>query len=553
MRCFKELLMLPLLLGLSACPPIDPLSAPRLQSFIAESSTTETPTAEPTGQLIVAFDTLPADAVLQTLLQKNHLEHQDTLVVGAYTYLLLKPLSQTEQSAPASLVSSSVLMTTLKQHVGVRHVERNIRFIQPRFNDESFGGKQGVEGWWRRDTGVEKAWKYSIGTGVKAAYIDSGFTDRHPELQYRLHITDEANQSELAAGDRTRIDLPQGDHGTASLLVGFAERDNHIPSVGVAPNAEVMPFVASNIWEVSRALYAALRQKPAVIGINFAFPLYPEWEKFEEYQQYHVLKAVFEANSGQDKVPIVVPAHNYGEPVNQGVRQWIPVSWADEISEILPVGGVQINGERKLSAWFSDYLVTGINARGSNYGLNFIWAPALYLDIANTDPDSLKPGSMSGTSASCPFVTASVALLKSRFPELSALRLRELLWATGEPISASALLQNPTATVPLIRLDKAFEAQFVASNRSAISAQAKLFEGELLYDPFRLRTATHTYPLLSTRADMRTGTLPFASGTQIQVEGWLVTQVGTQTLAEESLELLSIRSSKVGLTNDKAP
>lgn len=528
MRFLKQLLLMGVLYGVLACEPVGSLVPSSLHVPIAES----------TGQLIIALDPLPTDTFLQALLQRNGLHHQDTLTVGKSTYLLVRPLLK---DTPSSFALDA-LVTSLSAQAGIRHVERNVRFEQPRFNDENFGGKQGVEGWWRQDTGVEKAWQYSIGTGVKVAYIDSGFTDRHPELQYRLHITEEANQSELAAGDRTRIDLPHGDHGTASLLVGFAERDNHIPSVGVAPNAEVMPFVASNIWEVSRALYAALRQKPAVIGINFAFPLYPEWEKFEEYEQYHVLKAVFEANSRQDKIPIVVPAHNYGEPVNQGVRQWVPVSWAEEIPEILPVGGVQINSERKLSAMFIDYLVTGINGRGSNYGEHFIWAPALYLDIASTDPDSLKPGSMSGTSAACPFVTASVALLKSRFPELSASRLRELLWATGEPISASVLLQNPTATIPLIRLDKAFEAQFVASNRLSSTAQAKYFEGELLYGPFRLRTASRTYPLLSTRADMRAGTLPFIPGTQVQIEGWLITQVGAQILSEESLELLTIRS-----------
>jgi hypothetical protein len=515
----------------TACQSLEPLS-----QAVRVTAEAEGPTAETTGELIVSFEHFPATPDLSSLLQTHSLKHQDTLTVGTTAYFLLRPHgnSLTDKSL-------STLVAALRKEPGIRHVERNVRFVSPRFNDENFGGKQGVEGWWRKDTGVEKAWEYSIGTGVKAAYIDSGFTDRHPELQSRLHITEEANQTELAAGDRTRIDLPHGDHGTASLLVGFAERDNHIPSVGVAPNAEVMPFVASNIWEVSRALYAALRQKPDVVGINFAFPLYPEWEKFDEYEQYHILKAVFEANSRQGQIPIVVPAHNYGEPVNQGVRQWIPVSWAEEIPEILPVGGVQINGKRKLSAWFSDYLVTGINARGSNYGDHFIWAPALYLDIASTDPDSLKPGSMSGTSASCPFVTASVALLKSRFPNISAPRLRELLWATGEPISASALLQNPTATVPLIRLDKAFEAQFVAEQRASDTARAKVFEGELLYAPFRLRTAMRTYPLLSTRADMRAGTLPFAAGDAVQIEGWLVSQVGNDVLAEETLELLTIR------------
>lgn len=537
MKPFLLYATLGLLWALQSCQ-IAPLTPNNGISSREASITTEVQ-AQSTGELILHLRDQTSVPPTEWFHQHG-LAVKETLVLPQGTYILTEPRSPEQTSLHA-------LARHLSSQPAIASVDLNLAFPAPRFNDESFGKPNGVEGWWRRDTGVEKAWDYSIGTGVKAAYIDSGFTARHPEYQSRLQIGDEANQSELAASDRTRIDIPHGDHGTASLLVGFAERDNHIPSVGVAPNAEVMPFVASNIWEVARALYAALRQKPAVVGINFAFPLYPAWEKFEEYEQYRVLYAVFEANARQDKIPVVVPAHNYGEPINQGVRQWIPVSWAEDFQEIIPVGGVQINSQKKLSAWFSDYLVTGINARGSNYGEHMIWAPALYLDIANTDPDSLKPGSMSGTSAACPFVTASVALLKSRFPDLQGPRLRELLWSTGEPISASALLQNPTATVPMIRMDKAFEAQYIATGGNAEQARARTFEGELLYAPFRLRTATHTYPLLATRADMRAGFLPYPEGHQVSIEGWLVRQVGTRSLPEESLEPLRIRSLSNGL------
>ena len=533
------LLGLGLWMLLSACQT--QVSVPgHTESPVTQSNTTAptVPKAVPTGELILHFKTGVSATQQNTLLQRYRLQKRSHFTLRGHDYLLVEP--QHPETLPRETLRNQA--QTLSLSSDIESVDLNVRFAAPRFNDENFGKPQGIEGWWRKDTGVEAAWAYSIGTGVKAAYIDSGFIDHHPEFESRLQIGEEANQSALAALDRTQINLPHGDHGTASLLVGFAERDNHLPSVGVAPNSEIMPFVASNVWEVARALYAALRQKPDVVGINFAFPLYPDWEKFEEYQQYRVLKAVFEANAQQDKIPIVVPAHNYGEPINQGVRQWIPVSWADEFSEIIPVGGVQINGERKLSAWFSDYLLTGINARGSNYGERMIWAPALYLDIANPDPDNLKPGAMSGTSAACPFVTASVALLKSRFPELSAPRLRELLWSTGEPISASALFQNPTASVPLIRLDKAFAAQYLATGQSAEAARVQRYEGELLYNPFRLRTPEATSPLLSTRSDMRAGTLPYPAGQRVQLEAWLVTQTGQQSLAQPSLELLSIKA-----------
>ncbi len=510
--------------------PQKPLNATRSASVIE-------PALEPTGTWIIELNpSARLETQIVSQFETLQLNIKGRLKANGTVFYLL-------QSVENRSVDSIRVQEALRQLPGVAHANANMRFELPMFNDLR-PRASAVDGWWRQDTGVEKAWQYAIGTGATAAYIDTGFTDRHPELNERLRIVDGANQTELGSGNRRDITLPQGDHGTASLLVGFAERDNHIPSVGVAPNAEVMPFVASNIWEVARALQAALATGPDVVGMNFAFPLYPEWEKFDEYAQYNVLKSVFADNGRGAKIPIVVPAHNYGEPVDRGVRQWIPVSWSQEFEDILPVGGIQINGQKKIAAWFSEDLVTGINARGSNYGPDFIWAPALHLDIAGTDPDSLKPGSMSGTSAACPFVTASVALIKSRFPGVSARRLKQVLRLTGEPVSATALLQNPTATVPLIQVDRAIEALIYERDQRPADFQAQRYVGRLEREtvdpvvPFVLHTDSGVFQLLPTRVDMRNNQLPYVPGQRVEVYGWPQQGEGNGN----ALELLSIRA-----------
>ncbi|HEY9842209.1 MAG: S8 family serine peptidase [Candidatus Sericytochromatia bacterium] len=409
------------------------------------------------------------------------------------------------------------------------------------FNDLSFGIGSGLEGWWRTETQVEAAWRYAIGTGVTVAYLDQGFVRGHPELERRLVLTGQNNQtSEYLASQPGNIELPAGDHGTASLLVGFAERDNHLPSVGVAPNARFMPFVASTVWDAARALNTAAHEHPDVIGMNFAFPLYPKWQAYGEYRQYQLLKDVFAEIAATSKVPVVVPAHNYGEPVSGGPRDWVPVAWAKEYDNVIGVGGVQVLAGNKLKAWFSGDLLTGINARGSNYGDGLIWAPATLLDIANPSPSGLKPGSMNGTSAACPFVTAAVALLRSRVPELPAQRLREVLLQTARPVPADDLLQRPGASVPMIQVEAALIAALRSQDRDPTAYAAKELKGRIELRPDGSRefsSGSLRLKVLPTLVSLLPGIPSAADARPIRIEGWY----GIHPLKADQLEILHIK------------
>ncbi len=394
------------------------------------------------------------------------------------------------------------------------------------FNDLLFGLTPGLEGWWRTETQVESAWHYSIGTGVTAGYIDQGFVRQHPELERRLIINGQNNQtSEYLAKAPSDITLPPGDHGTASMLVGFAERGNRLPSAGVAPNAKVAPYVAETVWDVSRALYTAYRNQPDVIGINFAFPLYPRWQAYSEYRQYQLLKDVFSEIARNNQIPVVVPAHNYGEPVTGGPRDWVPVAWANEYQNVIGVGGIQaqkLDKELKLQAWFSPDLLTGINARGSNYGEGLIWAPSTGLDIANTRPNGLTPGSMNGTSAGCPFITAALTVIRSRAPELKPVQLREILLRTARRIPADQLLQKAGATVPMIQLESAIKAALTEAGKNPESFRAKRFSGRLSFNGKNhvLETANNRFELLPSLAELDGPNPSALTGQQVNVMGW---------------------------------
>ncbi|PKL77036.1 MAG: hypothetical protein CVV27_07240 [Candidatus Melainabacteria bacterium HGW-Melainabacteria-1] len=414
----------------------------------------------------------------------------------------------------------------------------------PLFNDLSFGIGSGLEGWWRTETQVEGAWRYSIGTGVTAAYIDQGFVNGHPELARRMDLNGQNNQStEYATRDPGNIELPRGDHGTASLLVGFGERDNHLPSVGVAPNARITPYVAVTIWDAARALYTAAKFKPDVIGMNFAFPIYPDWEAYGEYRPYRLLQEVFAEIAATTAIPVVVPAHNYGEPVSGGPRDWVPVSWQSRYSNIIGVGGIQAQSGPKLKAWFNSDLLTAINARGTNFGEGLIYAPATGLDIAQAHPHLPIPASMNGTSAACPFMTGAVALILSRLPDMPAQQLRDILRQTARPVDASELTQRPGATVPMIQVEAALREGLRQSGFDPERFRARAFTGLMSLPPGGQRvlklSAGSTYRVLPSHVELLTGLGSELDGKQVTLTGWH----GISPLQKDEFETLSLGGS----------
>lgn len=534
------------LLSLSACqPPLHTKLAP------------EPEVATRPWQLIVELKPAQSQRFLALAKQRFGASARDQLQLGQQSFSLLQLDPARVEAQPYELPDSAspqdwtraALRDLLQHHAEMfENIELNPlpelpqASYQPGFNDLSFGIGSGLEGWWRSETQVEEAWQYSIGSGVRVAYIDQGFVRNHPELERRLVMNGQNNQTdEHFQSEPGNIEVPQGDHGTASLLVGFAERHNHLPSVGVAPNASFTPYVADSVWDVARALNTAAKFNPQVIGINFAFQLYPRWQEHDDYKPYRLLKEVFSQIARTSKIPIVLPAHNYGEPIKGGPREWVPVGWAQDFENIISVGGVSISpGSKELKAWFNADLITGINARGSNYGAGMIWAPATFLDTASTSPDGLSPHSMSGTSASCPFMTAALSIILSRLPQLSASQLRQLLLSSARAVDASELLQKPGASVPMIQLAAALRLGLRNAGLQPDSYRARSLKGslQLRADGQReLLSAGRRYKVLPTLVDLLPGIPSRYDGSKLEFLAW----TGIPPLAADEVEILEIR------------
>lgn len=562
------LIGLSLIWTLSDCHPV-PTQAP-------VATAVQTVQAFQPDQLIVSVKAGQKSRFLEQLQQRPGFEIKDSLTLASGEYLLLgfnpellKQPSLLAQTTQASASASEALTRAIARDIRQQYAEylisvdfntlseqeatsesvQNVfglaQVASPGglFNDLSFGIHSGLEGWWRTDTQVESSWNYSIGTGTVAAYLDQGFVKGHPELARRMILNGHNNQtSDYVGSQPDNIELPGGDHGTASLLVGFAERDNHIPSVGVAPNARFIPYVASSVWDASRALLRAIQDHPDVIGMNMALPIYPQWDPQGEFHQYQVLKDVFAQIASQTRIPVVVPAHNYGEPVKGGPRDWVPVAWASEYDNLIGVGGVQVQSGHQLKAWFSPDLVTGINARGSNYGAGMIWAPATALDIANALPYHYLPSSMNGTSAACPFMTGVVALIRSRVPELSPRQIRDVLLTTARAIPAADLMQQPGATVPMIQAQDALLAALHSVGKDPSRFLARKMQGTLHYAEGQhlFESEGQTWQVMPSLNNLLPGTPSEYDNQTLTVLAW----TGIPPLQSQQIEILHIQDSQ---------
>ncbi|MFJ3866823.1 S8 family serine peptidase [Streptomyces nigra] len=233
---------------------------------------------------------------------------------------------------------------------------------------------------------AEKVWKTSQGEGVTVAVIDSGVDASHPDLTGQV----------LPGKDFTNADDPHKDddgHGTgmASLIAGHGHGANGSSGVvGLAPKAKILPIRYGsngdklNTVEWAAGVRYAVDHGATVINLSLVdSAAYPgsKAAKAIEYAQDH--DAVVVAGAGNDSGTVNYPAALPGvvavSAVDQGLNFW----------------------------------------SNSNTGDVTVAAPGV--ETPQADPTSSSGYVVAdGTSGSTAYVSAIVALLRSKYPDLTA-------------------------------------------------------------------------------------------------------------------------------------
>ena len=255
---------------------------------------------------------------------------------------------------------------------------------------------------------AEKVWKTAQGAGVTVAVVDSGVDASHPDLTGQV----------LPGKDFTSNGDPHEDnngHGTgmASLIAGHGHGANGSAGVmGLAPKAKILPVridltgdkAATAAW--ANGVRYAVDQGASVINLSLNDPsAYPGSKAAKAIEYAQANDVVVVSGVGNDAGGVNYPAALPG---------------------VVAVSAV----DKALNFWSK-----------SNTGNVTVAAPGVETPQADPTSDSGYVVA-DGTSGSTAYVSAIVALLRSKYPDLTAGQIINRL------IKSASFLQHEGKTAP---------------------------------------------------------------------------------------------------------
>ncbi|MFE3036647.1 type VII secretion-associated serine protease mycosin [Streptomyces canus] len=256
---------------------------------------------------------------------------------------------------------------------------------------------------------AEPVWKISKGKGVTVAVIDDGVNAEHQDLEGNV-----LQGKDFIDGDNDASPADD-DHGTgmASIIAGHGHGAGGADGVmGLAPEAKILP-IRVNLDDgsgFSDEIRYAVDRGARVINISMTLVD----TQYENSASPADLAAI---NYALNKNVLVVAGAG-----NDGIGPDLP--FPANAPGVVAVGGVDKSGRY----WAN-----------SNYGPEvMLTAPATRIVTAGAPGNRLRIGD--GTSDSTAFVSAAAALLRSKFPDLTAGQVANRLVKTAVlPASAKGL------------------------------------------------------------------------------------------------------------------
>ncbi|MFP5312513.1 MAG: S8 family serine peptidase [Actinomycetes bacterium] len=281
--------------------------------------------------------------------------------------------------------------------------------------------------YWLADSGITKAWAVSKGAGVKVAVIDSGIDARHPDLKDAVAGGYDASGSGQPDGRKSVGSKPE--HGTlvATMLAGRGHQSasaSPSPSpapgaappegiVGVAPEAQLLsvstwlgspnPSGKSDQDQIPEAVRWAVDNGAKVINISLGSTT-PQWPQSWD--------AAFLYAEQKDVVIVAAAGNRVGGNAQVGAPATIP--------GVLTVAGLDRRNVASVDA----------SSQGISIG---VAAPAENL------VGGLPGGGYAewaGTSGSTPIVSGVAALIRSKWPDMTAEQVVNRIVSTAKDAGA---------------------------------------------------------------------------------------------------------------------
>lgn len=398
-------------------------------------------------------------------------------------------------------------MADLRNDPHVEYVHPNYRAYlaytpnDPYFSSSGSWGQPRADLWDIKKTRAPLAWDSSRGAGVVVAVVDTGVDLEHPELAGNLWtnagetagngIDDDGNGyvddvNGWNTAYRSNEISDQAGHGTHVAGTIAAQDNNGIGTVGVAPDAKIMPVQAfsareiADVFTLTQGIVYATQNGADVINNSWSMcqdscPSAPLVE--EAVRAAHAAGAV-----------VVFAAGNYSSDIRNFAPQNMP--------EVIVVSATTPNDTR---ATFSNFGIVDLAAPGSGdpndpgiyegkYGiLSLRSADCLEINAACSTQLNVGNGyaRMGGTSMAAPQVSGAAALILSLHPEYSQEQVRQVLRRTSVDVGSAGydtdfghgrldtgtFATEPTPLEALIQLPLVVDTNLVTINGRANGSQ----------------------------------------------------------------------------------
>lgn len=206
---------------------------------------------------------------------------------------------------------------------------------------------------------------------------------------------------------------PNPDHGTHVSGLIAAQRNNGLGIDGVADNVKIMmlrvvPDGDEYDKDIALAIRYAVDNGAKVINMSFGKSFSPEKVWVDSAIRYAETKDVLVLHSSGNEGINIDEKEVFPNP---RLKQWNTIA-----SNFITVGAS------------SDPKITGnLTAEFSNYGKEMVDVFAPGVKIYSTMPGGNQYGNQQGTSMSTPIVTGIAALIRSYYPNLSAIQVKKII------------------------------------------------------------------------------------------------------------------------------
>jgi subtilisin family serine protease len=258
--------------------------------------------------------------------------------------------------------------------------------------------------------------------------IQKGVDHYDEMLKYNLNLEydprpelvgdDYANGREKIYGNND-VKGPDASHGTHVAGIVAADRNNNIGIKGVSDKALIMgvravPGGDERDKDVANSIRYAVDNGAKVINMSFGKAYSWDKELVDEAVKYAMSKDVLLVHAaGNDNkntdVEVNYPNRNY---LSGGVA-----------GAYLSVGASTPTNDESLKASFSNYGKTSVDVFAPGYQIN------------STIPDGNAYAKFNGTSMAAPVVAGLAATIRSYYPKLTALQVKEIIMKSVEKVN----------------------------------------------------------------------------------------------------------------------